>query len=166
MAATSLPMSACVNKLEQEDTQQKIKKNVNVILIVDTVNIKPDDVNQYCHFSGQRSDTPIQDFTIYPNVGDTVTWLGLSGSTSDDVVHIKEINYKIGNEVFDEKRLEGKAKPKGAPMKVTGKIKHKTIGIALEDKFGQKNNIYNIVFTINDNDDTEYNIDPKIQVNQ
>ncbi|MDH5413195.1 MAG: hypothetical protein OEW87_03570, partial [Flavobacteriaceae bacterium] len=164
MAATSLPMSACVNRLDQEDTDPQTTKNVNVILLVDTAKVNDFDKNKlgkYCRFTDQRQGMPIEDFTIYPNVGDTVTWIGLSRSSPTDEVYIRKVIRRSGTDVFDMPVLEDK----DVPGKVTGKIITKTEEGLLDNEQVKKDYKYKLQFTVN-NHPAVYNIDPKIQVNQ
>ena len=94
-------------------------------------------------------------------MGDTVTWLGLSGSSSTEVVHIKQIMRQRGTPVFPKPVLPGT----GNPKKVVGTITNKTEEFIFKDESFSRDYKYKLQFTINDHDHV-YPIDPKIQVNQ
>lgn len=98
-----------------------------------------------------------EEFTIDVNLGDTVTWEGVSSNApSTDVVNIVSINHEGGKNVFDKNVLKGNGE---TPEKVTGTAITKTDG-------GEKYK-YKISFTVLNNGTKRngmFHIDPKIAV--
>ncbi|MFZ1807068.1 MAG: hypothetical protein WAU36_07605 [Cyclobacteriaceae bacterium] len=131
-------------------------EEVVVTLYVDTARINKQDVNASCNF-GQDPSIANEEFTIDVNLGDTVTWEGVSSNApSNDVVNIVSINHEGGKNVFDKNILKGNGQ---IPESVTGTVKSKTGG-------GEKYK-YKISFTVTNNGSKRngmFHIDPKIQV--
>jgi hypothetical protein len=91
------------------------------------------------------------------NVGDTVTWQGVSSNApSTDVVNIVSINHEGGKNVFDQNVLKSNGQ---SPERVSGVVKSRT-----DD--GKKYK-YKISFTVTNNGAKRngmFHIDPKIFV--
>lgn len=130
--------------------------NVNVTLSVNTGSIVNPDVDAYCTF-GQGDGVSNENFTTQANVGDTITWQGVSSSSpSTDVVNITSINYTGGQNVFDQNVINGN---NGSPEKVIATIASSTQGEEEE---------YTINFTVYNGStrrNGSFSIDPKIIVN-
>mgnify|MGYP001123427429 CR=1 FL=1 len=82
------------------------QKTHTITLNVDTGKITKSTVNQYSNF-GQSSNISNEDFTIEVNLGDTVNWIGVSSSNSNDIVKIESINHQGGARVFAKNVLRG-----------------------------------------------------------
>lgn len=130
--------------------------NVNVTLNVNTGSIVNPDVDAYCTF-GQGAGVSNEDYTTVANVGDTITWQGVSSSSpGTDVVNITSINYTGGQNIFDQNVINGN---NGNPEKVIATIANNTQGEEEE---------YTINFTVlngNTRRNGSFSIDPKIIVN-
>ena len=152
LAASSLPITAL--SIERK-SEKKNLSNVSVILNVDTTRISKPDVNPYCNF-GQPSTIMNEDFTIEVNVGDTISWEGISSSSSFDAVNIISINHEGGQNIFDRNLLAG---DNGNPEKVVGTVLNPTPE--------GKEYKYTIAFTVYNNGvkrNGTYRIDPIIKV--
>ena len=101
---------------------------------------------EVCQFVDQEPGTDTRDYTIYAEVGDTITWDGES-SDGTGAINIRKIKHGKGNNVFNKKDLDGETT-------VVGTIKNKT---------NDKPYKYKISFKINNTKKT-YSIDPKIIV--
>lgn len=137
----------------------KLNKNSEAIVVtlyVDTARIDKQDVNASCNF-GQDPSIANEEFTIDVNVGDTVTWQGVSSNApSTDVVNIVSINHEGGKNVFDKNILTGNGQ---SPERVTDTVRSKTDG---DEKYK-----YKISFTVTNNGSKRngmFHIDPKIAV--
>lgn len=128
--------------------------NIVVTLNVDTGQIEKSNASAFCHF-GQDADVSNEDFTIVVNVGDVVTWQGVSTSSPNDIVNIKSINHEGGKNVFDKNILAGN---NAVPEKVEAKVLYPTPD--------GKEYKYKISFTVMNNGvkrNGTFHIDPKIQ---
>ncbi len=137
----------------------RLSKNPEAIVVrlyVDTARIDKQDVNASCNF-GQDPSIANEEFTIDVNLGDTVTWEGVSSNApSTDVVNIVSINHEGGKNVFDKNILKSNGQQ---PETVTDIVKSRTDG-------GEKYK-YKISFTVTNNGAKRngmFHIDPKIQV--
>ena len=152
LAVSSLPVSAFSKLLDGN----KKPANIVVTLYVDTARLDKQNVNASCNF-GQNPNISNEEFTIVVNVGDTVTWQGVSSNApSTDVVNIVSINHEGGKNVFDENILKSSG---GAQERVTATVRSKTDG-------GEKYK-YKLSFTVLNNGAKRngmYHIDPKIEV--
>ena len=146
VAAGSLPLSA----LAQQG------QNIVITLNVDTGSIDKSDVNASCNF-GQDDSIPNEEFTVAANVGDTITWQGVSTNAPEsDIVNIVSINYEGGKNVFGQNILSG---DRNTPRRVSGKVQFAT-------PEGQDYK-YKISFTVTNKGQQRngtFHIDPKIQV--
>lgn len=146
VAAGSLPLSV----LAQQG------QNIVITLNVDTSTIDKDDVNASCNF-GQDQSIPNEDFTVAANIGDNITWQGISvNAPGTDVVNIVSINHEGGKNVFGQNILSG---DRNTPRRVTGRVQFAT-------PEGQDYK-YKISFTVFNNGKQRngtFHIDPKIQV--
>ena len=135
--------------------EQEAPKNVIVTLNVDTGLIDKDNTSASCNF-GQEESITNEEFTIVVNVGDTVTWRGVSSNSPEtDVVNITKIKYVKGKNIFG-KDLD--TKDKGKHQKVSAKVLSST---AVEGAYK-----YDISFTVINNGvkrNGTFHIDPKIQ---
>lgn len=154
LAAGTLPLSA----FSVMRTRQGEAQNIVVTLYVDTSLIDNKNTDTSCNF-GQPEEVSNEEFTIDANVGDTVTWQGLSTNAPEtDRVNIKTINHEGGKNVFGQNVLIG---DRGAPEKVVGKVVSKT-GDEKKDLFK-----YKISFTVQNNGKNRngtFHIDPVIRV--
>lgn len=152
LALSALPVSAFSKLIGLS----KKPESVVVRLYVDTARIDNRNVNASCNF-GQNPSISNEEFTIDVNLGDTVTWEGVSSNApSTDVVNIVSINHEGGKNVFDKNVLKGNGE---TPEKVTGTAITKTDG-------GEKYK-YKISFTVLNNGTKRngmFHIDPKIAV--
>lgn len=146
VAAGSLPLAALA-----QDGQ-----NIVITLNVDTSTIDKKDVNASCNF-GQEEGIANEDFTVAANIGDTITWQGISVNAPDtDVVNIVSINHEGGKNVFGQNILSSN---RTEPRRVSGKVLYST-------PEGQDFK-YKISFTVSNNGKQRngtFHIDPKIQV--
>ena len=152
MAAGALPLSALAKLL---GFKKSPPENVVITLYVNTAQIDSRNVNASCNF-GQEAGISNEEFTTDVNLGDSVTWQGVSANApSTDVVNIVSINHEGGKNVFDENVL----KSSGTPEKVTAIAKQRTAG---GEKFK-----YKISFTVTNNGSKRngmFHIDPKLDV--
>ena len=152
MAAGALPLSALAKLL---GFKKSPPENVVITLYVNTAQIDSRNVNASCNF-GQEAGISNEEFTTDVNLGDSVTWQGVSANApSTDVVNIVSINHEGGKNVFDENVL----KSSGTPEKVTAIAKQRTAG---GEKFK-----YKILFTVTNNGSKRngmFHIDPKLDV--
>ncbi len=137
-------------------TSCKDSKEHIVTLNVDTSLIEKSNINDYCDFGQNKDSISNEDYTIIVNVGDKITWQGISTSSEYDTVKIKKIKHVKGEgrNVFDKDSLSGNEK-------VIGRVLHYT----KKDKPYK----YKIFFTVYNNGvrrNGTFHIDPKIQVNQ
>lgn len=153
-AAGLLPLSA----FSILRTRQGQAENIVVTLYVDTGSIEKNNSAVACHF-GQPEGVSNEEFTIDANVGDTITWVGVSTSAPEtDQVNIRSINHEGGKNVFGQNVLIG---DRGAPEKVVGKIVS-TTGNEKRDFFK-----YKLSFTVKNNGQNRngtFHIDPVIRV--
>jgi len=152
LAISSLPISAFSKLLGRKSPAA----STVVTLYVNTSEINNQDVNASCDF-GQDSGISNEEFTIEVNVGDTVTWQGVSSNApSTDVVNIVSINHEGGKNIFDQNVLRSNGQ---SPERVSGVVKART-----DD--GKKYK-YKISFTVMNNGEKRngtFHIDPKIFV--
>lgn len=129
--------------------------NVVVTLRVDTKEINKDNLSTTCDF-GQEEGISNEEFTITVNVGDVITWEGVSSTSPDtDVVDITKIKYVKGKNIFG-KDLD--TTDKGKNQKVSGKVLSST-AVGGDYK-------YDISFSVTTNGvkrNGTFHIDPKIQ---
>ncbi len=132
---------------------QPVQANVTITLHVDTGNIDNKNTATTCDF-GQDEGISNEDFTVAVNVGDIITWEGVSSSSpSTDVVEITKIKYVKGKNIF------GKDLGPGNNRKITGK--------ALSSTATEGDYKYDISFTVTNNGakrNGTFHIDPVIQV--
>lgn len=153
MLAGSIPASAISMVIKRE----KQPGNIVVTLYVDTRSITNQNTSETCNF-GQDPEIPNEEFTIQANIGDTITWRGVSSVNENDVVNIKSINHEGGKNVFNQNVLIGDGEN---PEKVVGKVVAAT-GTPKRDHYK-----YKISFKVtNDgqNRNGTFHIDPKIEV--
>ncbi|NMM47905.1 hypothetical protein [Marinigracilibium pacificum] len=124
-------------------------------LKVNTADIKKRDAYLYCTFSGQPENTDTREFKTVVDVGDKIIWLGVSTSSENDIVQIKSINHEGGDNVFDKNVLKDSNENPGI---VEGIVQQGTEG------FVQKYKISFKIIRNGDPDNTNYNVDPKIEV--
>jgi len=136
------------------EREEQEPQNIVVTLNVDTGQIQKSNASAYCNF-GQPEGVSNEDFTIIVNIGDVVTWQGVSSSSDKDVVNITAINHEGGKNVFGQNVLKGDG---ANPEKVVGKVLYPT-----PDNQDYK---YKISFTVTNNGSKRngtFHIDPKIQ---
>jgi hypothetical protein len=154
LVAGALPLSAFSISRSRHGQAQ----NIVVTLYVNTSLIDNQNTATSCNF-GQPEGVSNEEFTIDANVGDTVTWQGVStNAPQTDRVHIKSINHEGGKNVFGQNVLIG---DRGTPEKVVGKVVNKT-GDEKKDRFK-----YKISFTVQNNGQNRngtFHIDPVIRV--
>lgn len=146
VAAGTLPLAAF--------SQQG--QNIVITLNVHTDTIDKKDVNASCNF-GQEEGIPNEEFTVAANIGDTITWQGVSvNAPGTDIVNISSINHEGGKNVFGQNILQG---DRNTPRRVTGKVQ-----FASPQGEDYK---YKISFTVSNGNKQRngtFHIDPKIQV--
>ena len=151
LAAGTLPLSTFAISRNEKDEAQEI----TVTLYVDTKAIQKPNDSEYCNF-GQGAGISNEEFTIVANVGDTITWRGVSSSApSTDTVSISAINYEGGKNVFGENVLKDS---NSNPGRVSGVVRYKT---------GNQFCKYKIMFTVTNSGAKRggtFQIDPKIEV--
>jgi hypothetical protein len=76
-----------------------------ITLYVDTQNITLENLETTCNF-GQEPGTSNENYTVYVNKGDTVTWNGISTTSDQDKVEIIKIEYKSGTNLFGRETLK------------------------------------------------------------
>lgn len=137
-------------------TKRAFANNIVITLYVDTARIDTQKVNAFSNF-GQAAGISNEEFTVEANVGDTITWRGVSANApSTDVVNIVSINYEGGKNIFDQNILKSNGQ---SPETVSGVAKTKT-----ED--GKKYK-YKISFTVLNSGrkrNGTFHIDPKIEI--
>jgi len=147
LACSSLLVSAF-------STTNKLDDDTVVTLYVNTAEIKKPNESAYCNF-GQTNNVSNEEFTIAVNVGETVTWRGVSSNApGTDVVEIKAINHMGGKNVFGTNVLNAE-RGEGT---VSAKVLYPTNG---------NNYKYKISFTVTNNGTKKggtFSIDPKIEV--
>jgi len=135
-------------------THAQESKTVVVTLNVNTGQIDDKNLATTCNF-GQDQNISNENFTIEVNVGDSISWRGVSSSSpATDIVEITKIKYAKGKNIFDkDDLLPGKNKT------ISGKALSKTTA---EDTYK-----YDIYFTVTNNGTRRngtFKIDPKIIV--
>jgi hypothetical protein len=148
MVLLSLSLTSC----EQYNNKQHL-----ITLYVDTSQITNNTVNQFSNF-GQTDGSSNENYTTTVNVGDIITWRGVSTSSDDDVVNITAIKHENGNDIFSKNRLPGNG---GDPEIVVGLV----LNLAPEGTEYK----YKISFTVKNNGvqrNGVFHIDPKIRVDQ
>lgn len=129
--------------------------NHEIILEVNTADIENPNVNDFCDF-GQDPGISNEAYTIVAQVGDTVTWKGISTSNPNDRVEIRAINHQGnqgGRNIFGRNRLGG----------VDGEVQ----GIIRNTTEGELDYKYKIQFRVYNNGARRrgtFNIDPRIKV--
>jgi hypothetical protein len=127
-------------------------KNVIVTLNVNTGQIDNRNLAATCNF-GQAEGITNEDFTIEVNVGDSITWVGVSSSSpGTDLVNITKIKHAKGKDIFGKDLLPGNKK------NISGKV--------LTRATGEETYKYEISFTVTNNGvkrNGTFHIDPKIQ---
>lgn len=153
LAAGALPLSAIAKLL---GLKKSPPASVVITLYVNTAQIDNRNVNASCNF-GQNPSISNEEFTTLANLGDSVTWQGVSANApSTDIVNIVSINHEGGKNIFDKNILKGNGQ---SPEKVTDTVRTSTTG-------GEKYK-YKISFTVLNNGTRRngtFNIDPKIEV--
>lgn len=126
-----------------------------VTLYVNTADIKTPNETAYCNF-GQENGVSNEEFTTEVNVGETITWRGVSSNApGTDVVAITSINYEGGKNVFDQNVIKD---TREAPGLVSAKVLYATAGNKCK---------YKISFTVTSGGAGKggtFHIDPKIEV--
>ena len=135
---------------------QTTAKNVIVTLYVNTAQITNNNNKPtHCNF-GQPANISNEDFTTTLNVGDSITWVGVSSNAPDkDIVNITSINYRGGTNVFQKNVLPGNGK---SPEQVLGKVVVPS---------AESNCKYSVSFTVFNNGvrrNGTFMIDPKLEV--
>jgi len=131
-------------------------ENIIITLRVDTGQIDKKNASASCNF-GQAEGISNEEFTIEVNVGDVITWEGISSSSPDtDVVDITKIKYVKGKNIFgkDLDTADG-----GKHKKVSAQVLAST---AVEGDYK-----YDISFTVTNNGakrNGTFHIDPVIRV--
>ena len=130
-------------------------ENHNIILYVDTENITKKTVEEHSWLGEPRRKGLNKDFTTSVDPGETITWLGLSVSSPNDIVNITSIKHEKGSDLFGRDRLNGDG---GYPEQVIGTVKRKP----------RKEESYTLSFTVyNGNNGGKrkgtFKIDPKLQ---
>ncbi len=125
------------------------KKDITITLYVDTDNVKQSNTSTTCNF-GQPDSISNKEYLVKAKVGDNITWVGAAIPPSEGEVNITMIKHIKGSKVFDKDELKGKEK-------VSGKLKYSTKKDSLFK--------YKIFFTVND-ENKQYHIDPKLQVQE
>lgn len=152
LALGTLPLCSFSDLTKPE---QEAPKNVIVTLNVDTGQIDKKDASASCNF-GQEEGISNEEYTIVVNVGDVITWVGISSSSPEtDVVDITKIKYVKGKNIFG-KDLD--TKDTGKQKKISAKVLAST---AVEGIYK-----YDISFTVTNNGakrNGTFHIDPKIQ---
>jgi len=150
LAAGALPLGAMAKLL---GLKKSPPANIVITLYVNTAQIDNRNVNASCNF-GQDPNISNEEFTVDVNMGDTITWQGVSANApSTDSVSIESINHEGGKNVFDQNVL------RGSNGVVTGTAKVRTDG-------GEKYK-YKISFKVTNsgsNRNGMFHIDPKIAV--
>ncbi|MEQ8302698.1 MAG: AidA/PixA family protein [Cyclobacteriaceae bacterium] len=127
--------------------------NITITLYVDTSQIDNRNVDSACNF-GQDPGISNREFTVDVNLGDTITWEGVSANApSTDTVSIESINHEGGKNVFGQNVL------RGSGGIVSGTAQYRTDG-------GEKYK-YKISFKVTNNGSNRngmFHIDPKIAV--
>ncbi len=135
-------------------TQAQEPQTVVITLNVSTGQIDKQNLPTTCNF-GQPQNISNEDFTVEVNVGDVITWQGVSSTApSTDIVEITKIKYVKGKNIFDKEDLVP-----GQNKKISGKALTKTTA---EDIYK-----YDISFTVTSNGKKRngtFHIDPKIIV--
>ncbi len=135
--------------------ESRVFGNIVVTLNVDTGQIDKKNASASCDF-GQAEGISNEDYTIVVNVGDVITWVGVSSSSPEtDVVDITKIKYVRGKNIFG-KDLD--TADKGKHQKVSAQVLAST---AIEGDYK-----YDISFTVTNNGvkrNGTFHIDPKIQ---
>lgn len=126
-----------------------------VTLYVNTADIKTPNESAFCNF-GQGSGVSNEEFTTVVNMGETITWRGVSSNApSSDLVSITSINYEGGKNVFGQNVIKD---TREAPGVVSGKVLYATAGNKCK---------YKISFTVTNGGNKKggtFHIDPKIEV--
>ena len=152
LALSSLSLAAFPSSLRRKKSPFE---NKVVTLYVDTSHITKPDINEYCNF-GQTDGSSNEDYTIFVNVGDTITWQGVSSNPqSTDIVHIHSISHNHGKKIFDQDNLGGDGRN---PQRVSRKVLYSTAG--------EESHKYTLRFTVISNGKRSeiFQIDPVIQV--
>jgi hypothetical protein len=135
-------------------TIQAQENTVVVTLNVNTGQIEKNNLATTCNF-GQPQNISNENFTIEVNVGDIITWQGVSSSAPEtDIVEITKIKRAKGKNIFDKEELLP-----GENKKISGKALFQTTA---EDIYK-----YDISFTVSTNGKKRngtFHIDPKIIV--
>ncbi len=124
-----------------------------ITLYVDTQNVSIEKLESTCNF-GQEPGMPNENYTIYVEKGDKVTWKGVSSTSERDKVEITMIKYSSGTNLF------GREKLKDENGVVTA-----TITNGKTDQYVK----YDIYFKVQRNGSwlrQEFPIDPKLRIKQ
>ena len=160
---TAVVVLIAVEALSFNNTSNQDSKKHVVTLYVNTDSISNErySISKYSNF-GQNNGIPNEeyisneDYTIMVNVGDEITWEGISTSSTNDTVKIKKIRYFNGGgrNIFDKDSLSGNEKVFGKVLRHTRRNKPYK---------------YTIFFTVTNNGTIRngtFKIDPKIQVDR
>ncbi len=79
-------------------------KNHHVLLYVDTENIIKKKEDDYC-WLGSPYDNDKSNYIVTVDKGDTITWIGVSISSPNDIVSISSIIHESGSNVFGRRKL-------------------------------------------------------------
>jgi len=123
-----------------------------ITLHVDTGNINQQNIDLTAHF-GQKKGLSNKDFIKLVGLGDNIIWVGVSSSSPrEDIVEIRKIKHKEGDEILNELELKGQTI-------VVGKVKKGKTG-NVED--------YILEFTVFNNgierNGGPFTIDPKLEI--
>jgi len=144
--------------MKNSDIKKDPIKSHHVILYVDTENIVPGDEENHCWLGWPlNNENKNKDWYTYVDLGEYITWIGLSISSPDDIVNITSISHETGSNVFGRAILNGNGK---SPEKVIGTVLNDT-----KDKPEQ----YMISFTVSNGNNGglrngSYRVDPEIRV--
>ncbi len=130
-------------------------ENHNVILYVDTENITKKKVEEHSWLGEPRRKGLNEEYTTSVDPGETITWLGLSVSSPNDIVNITRIKHEKGSDLFGRDTLNGDG---GYPEQVIGTVKRNP----------KNEESYTLSFTVyNGNNGGKrkgtFRIDPKLQ---
>jgi len=150
---------------EEDPIANTLPQTITITLTVDTILIRPDNLNASCSFKAVYSNDPsnpvssskgsLECFNIKnAKVGDIIVWKG-EPKDENTVIDINSIKRENNSEIFNNKILVGKA-----PDSKNGKVVQAEIIADTKDKDDYK---YEIEFNVKGSS-TVYKIDPKIKV--
>lgn len=129
------------------------QRTITVTLKVNTASITSSTTDKYSNF-GQAAGVSNKNYTIHAKKGDIIRWVGVSTSSSKDVVEIVSINHEGGARVFGKNVLQGS----------NGVV----TGVVTSQRNGDTEK-YQVAFRVKNNGVARgglYLIDPKIVIKQ